>query len=131
MRLKLLEPTAVLVDEEVSKVVAEAADGSFCLLPRHIDFVAAIVPSVLFYWPVQGEQRLAAVNEGILVKRGEEVLVSVLNAVLGGDLTTLEDEVEKQFRQLDEHARRARSAVARLEAGAIRRFMAAEEGRRG
>lgn len=131
MRLKLLEPTAVLVNEEVSKVVADAANGSFCLLPRHIDFVAALVPGILFYWPVEGEQRLAAVNEGILVKQGEEVLVSVLNGVLGTDLAALEEDVEKWFHDLDEQARRARSAVARLEAGAIRRFMTAEEGHRG
>jgi len=33
-----------MIDEKVSKIIAEAQNGSFCLRPRHIDFVAAAVP---------------------------------------------------------------------------------------
>ncbi len=49
MKLKILLPTEIMLDEEVTKVTAEAGNGSFCLLPRHIDFVAALVPGLLSF----------------------------------------------------------------------------------
>jgi F-type H+-transporting ATPase subunit epsilon len=127
MNLKVLLPTAVLVDTEVTKVVAEAANGSFCLLPRHIDIVAALVPGLFFYTTAEGQEVFLAVDEGILVKCGAEVLVSTRNAVQGPDLGTLERTIDEQFRVLDEHEKMARTAMARLEADLVRRFMELHE----
>jgi F-type H+-transporting ATPase subunit epsilon len=85
MKLKVLLPTEILVDEAVRKITAEAANGSFCLLPRHIDFVTALVPGLLsFETQKEGQEVFVAVAEGVLVKSGEEVLVSVRNAARGG-----------------------------------------------
>lgn len=131
MRLKLLLPTEVLVDEPVSKIVAEAANGSFCLLPRHVDFVASLVPGILFFWTEDGAEQLAAVDQGTLVKCGDQVLVSTPNAVRGADLERLRATVEERFLELDEHERVARAALARLEAGTIRRFIDLEDLGRG
>ena len=127
MRLKVLLPTEVLIDEEVQKVIAEAANGLFCLLPRHIDFTAALVPGILYYTTPDGDERFVAVDEGTLVKCGVDVLVSVLNAVAGTRLEELEATVSESFRNLDADARRARSALARLEAGTMRRFLEMEK----
>ena len=123
MNLKVLLPTEVLVDSEVTKVVAEAENGSFCLLPRHIDLVAALVPGLLSYTTVAGQEVFLAVDEGILVKCGDEVLVSTRNAVQGPDLGTLQRTIDEQFRVLDEHEKMARTAIAKLEADLARRFM--------
>lgn len=123
MRLKVLLPTRVLVDEAAAKVVAEAADGSFGMLPRHIDFVAALVPGILLYVTAEGAERYLGTDEGILVKCGREVLVSTRNAVPGDDLATLRRTVRERYVELDEHERAARSALARLEAGVVRRFI--------
>lgn len=123
MRLKLLVPTRVLVEEPVSKVVAEALNGSFGMLPRHIDFVAALEPGILTFESRDGEEQVIGIDEGVLVKCGDEVLVSVRNAVRGDDLTTLRETIEREFLDLDDRERAARSAVARLEAGVVRRFL--------
>ena len=80
MRLKLLIPTRVVVDEEVAKVVADGEHGSFCLLPEHVDFLAALVPGLLAFEDEAGQERFVAVDEGVLVKRGDEVLVSTRQA---------------------------------------------------
>lgn len=114
MRLKLLVPTHVVIDQDVTKVTAEAEHGSFCLLPRHVDYMAALVPGLLGYEDDAGE-RFAAVDEGVLVKRGEEVLVSTRQAILGGELGQLRRVVHEQLEVLDEHARAAQSAVSKLE----------------
>jgi F-type H+-transporting ATPase subunit epsilon len=87
MRLKVVLPNEVLIDTDVTKVVAEAENGMFCLLPRHVDFVAALVPGLLTCVLQDGQQELFfAVDEGTLVKCGPEVRVSTRRAVQGLDL---------------------------------------------
>ena len=128
MRLKVLLPTEVLMDEEVSKVIAEAENGFFCLLPRHIDFVAALAPGLLSYVRAEdGREEFMAVDEGILVKCGPQVEVSTRQALRGPELGTLKATVEKSFRVLSEQEKRARSAMANLEANFIRRFLRLKE----
>jgi F-type H+-transporting ATPase subunit epsilon len=131
MRLMVLLPTELLVDEEVVKIVAEAQNGFFGLLPHHVDFVAALVPGVLWFTDGRGREEHVAVDEGLLVKCGDLVRVSVFNAVRGGELGELRDTVASRFRQLDEEQRSARTALGRLEAGALRRFLELEEHTRG
>ena len=123
MQLKVLLPTRVLVDEQVTKVTAEAEDGSFCLLPRHVDFVAALVPGLLSFETPGGSEEFLAADEGMLVKCGPEVLVSTRRAVRGADLGALQRTVEQQFRVLDEREKAARTVAAKLEANLVRRFM--------
>jgi F-type H+-transporting ATPase subunit epsilon len=123
MRLKLLLPSHILIDEPVQKIIAEGQDGSFCLEPRHVDFVSALKPGLLQFIAKDGQEVFVAIDEGILVKCADEVMISAYNAVRGDDLATLKDTVEHRFRQLDESERIARSALARLEAGVVRRFI--------
>lgn len=129
MRLQILVPSQVLLEEPARKIIAEAQNGHFCLLPRHVDFAAALVPGILTWWTPEGEECFAAVDEGVLVKCGSEVLVSTRNAVRGQQLGLLKQTVEQVFRQLDEQERKSRSALARMEADFARRFW--ELGRRG
>jgi F-type H+-transporting ATPase subunit epsilon len=126
MRLKLLLPSRVLVDEEVTKIVAEAENGWFGLLPRHADFVAALVPGILVFTTPDGTEGLVAIDHGTLVKCASEVLVSVWHGVTGDDLGTLRAVVEHEFLALDDRERAARGALARLEAGVVRRFVELE-----
>lgn len=130
MQLKVLLPTTVLLDEAVSKVIAEAENGSFCLLPRHIDFVTTLAPGILTYWTAAGEHFLA-IDEGTLVKVGAQVLVSTHHAVAGTDLHALKTTIAQDFHSQDEHERQTRSALARLEAAAMHRFLELEERMRG
>jgi len=123
MQLKILLPSQVLVDEPVAKINAEAEDGHFCLLPRHADLVTSLAQGLLFYTLPGGAERVVAVNEGILVKVGQEVLVSTRAAVVGADLGQLQTVIREQFAMLDEHERQTRSALARIEANFVRRFM--------
>jgi F-type H+-transporting ATPase subunit epsilon len=126
MRLKVLLPSEVLLDAAVTKVIAEADNGSFCLLPRHIDFVAALVPGLLSFESEDGREEFLAVDEGILVKCGDQVLVSTRQAVRGPDLGSLRQMIEAQFRAVDEQERKTRAAAARLEADLVRRFLELE-----
>ena len=124
MHLKVLMPTQVLVDQPVTVVVAESVNGAFCLLPRHIDLLTALAPGILTFRTADGEEGFLAVDGGILVKCGPEVLISTRNAFWGSQLEDLRQEVEQQFHAIDEQERRARTAIARMEASLARQFTA-------
>jgi F-type H+-transporting ATPase subunit epsilon len=122
MRLKLLLPTRVLIDAAIQRLVAEAENGSFGMLPRHVDFATALRPGILAYQDVENAEHFVGVDEGILVKCRGEVLVSTRNAVIGTDLASLRQTVRERYLELDEGEKLARSALARLEVGVVKRF---------
>ena len=122
MRLNIMTPEKRVVSEAVNKIVAEARNGSFCLKPHHINFLAELVPGILSYWMGE-EEFLLAVNSGILVKKDDEVTVSVRHAIEGEDLEELETVVKKQFRILDQQERETQIALEQLQADFIQRFV--------
>jgi F-type H+-transporting ATPase subunit epsilon len=123
MHLKVLLPFQVFAENAgVSRIVAETREGSFGLLPRRLDCVAALVPGILIYQTEAGPEVFMAVDKGILVKTGLDVLVSVRRAIGGTDLGKLHAAVEMEFLTLDENEQSVRIAVAKLESGFLRRF---------
>jgi F-type H+-transporting ATPase subunit epsilon len=122
VRLKVILPMKVFIDKEVTKVVAEAENGSFGILPKHIDFVAALVPGILSFDSAEGEEFLA-IDEGVLVKCASDIRVSTRNAVQSKDLGKLKQTVEQDFRNLDERERKTRSILAKLEIDFAKRFV--------
>ena len=123
MNLKVLLPFEVFADKTgVLRIVAETHEGSFGLLPHRLDCVAAIVPGILVFETEADGETCIAVDEGVLVKSGADVLVSVRNAVGGTDLGKLREAVEQQFLNLDEQEKSVRSILAKLESGLVRRL---------
>lgn len=130
MQVKVVAPAGVVLEREAAKLVAEAGNGSFCLLPRHIDFVAALVPGILTLTADDGSETFLAVDEGVLVKHGPQVMVSSFNA-LQGRLGELQQAVLARFRQRDEQERDARLALDRLEVNLVHQILEWEGPRHG
>ena len=123
MNLKVLLPFRVFAEKTgVSRIVAETGAGSFGLLPHRLDCVAALAPGILTYETEAEGEVYVAVDEGVLVKTGTDVLVSVRQAFAGTDLGTLRDAVEHQFLTLDERQQSVRAVMAKLEAGFLHRL---------
>ena len=123
MNLKVLLPFQLFAAKtDVSRIVAETREGSFGLLQHRLDCVAALAPGILIYETEMDGEVFVAVDEGILVKIGSDVLVSVRNAIGGTDLGQLRDAVEQEFLALDEREQSVRSAMAKLESGFLSRF---------
>lgn len=122
MQVTLRLPTQTLFQGSAARVFAVAEDGAFGLLPHHVDFVTALVPSVLILTGADGVEQFFGIDEGVLVKRGYAVEVAIRRGVQGDDLETLNDTVQATFVDMDEKERVARSALSRLEAGIVRRF---------
>ncbi len=104
------------------KISAEAENGHFSLLPRHVDFVAALVPGIFSYVTAAGGERFLALDEGVLVKQGDRVYVSASRAIPGDDLEQLQEAVENELKTLDENEKKARMVISRLEVDTLRRF---------
>jgi F-type H+-transporting ATPase subunit epsilon len=125
MHLKILLPFQVYADKTgVSRIVAETREGSFGLLPHRLDCVAALTPGILIYETETDGEVFVAVDEGVLVKAGTDVLVSVRRAITGNDLSKLHDLVQQEFLSLDEQEENIRSVMAKLEAGFLKQFAA-------
>jgi F-type H+-transporting ATPase subunit epsilon len=123
MRLKILLPYQIFANvEQVLRLVVQTPDGAFGILPNRLDCVTALTPGVLFYETQASGEIYVAVDEGVLVKSGPEVLVSVARAIAGTDLTQLRSAVEREFQAQDEDERGARAIMARLEAGFVSRI---------
>jgi F-type H+-transporting ATPase subunit epsilon len=123
MDLKILLPTKIFAEKtNVSRIIAETREGSYGLLPHRLDCVAALTPGILTYETREDGAVYLAVDEGVLVKTGANVIISVRRAIGGADLSQLHDAVKRQFLALDEEERNVRAAVAKMEVGLISRF---------
>jgi F-type H+-transporting ATPase subunit epsilon len=123
MNLKILLPFQVFAEKTgVSRIVAETPEGSFGILPHRLDCVAALAPGILTYETDAEGEVFVAVDEGVIVKAGPDVLVSVRRALAGADLGQLRDAVEREFLTLDEQEKSVRSVVAKMEADLVRRM---------
>jgi len=120
MNLKVSVPNDVRFDQEVARIKAEAENGWFCILPKHVDFVTALVPGILSFNLPGGETEYLAIDHGVLVKCGRDVSVSTRAAIRGRDLGALRETVEKQFLAAHEKERTARELEAKLEADLVR-----------
>ena len=129
MSLRIVLPSEVVYEGDVRKVSVDAVYGSFTLLPRHIDFVMVLVPGIMYFHTADEEPQevFFAIDEGILVKRGRTVQISTRNAVRSDDLEHLHQAIEDHFKVLDEQERRARTALTRMEADFVSRYLEIED----
>ncbi|HQZ02032.1 MAG TPA: F0F1 ATP synthase subunit epsilon [Thauera sp.] len=122
MRVTLRLPTRTLFEGSARQLYAVAENGAFGMLPNHVDFVTALVPSVLILTATDGTERFFGIDEGILVKKAHQVDIAIRRGVQGTDLDSLNETIQASFVEVDEEERVARSALSRLEAGIVRRF---------
>ena len=123
MDLKILLPFKIFIEEKnVSDIIIETSKGSYGLLPQRLDCVAALVPGIFTYKTGNGEAHYLAVDAGVLIKAGTQVLVSVRNAIGDADLGKLGEMVKKDFSNKDESEQKVRTVTAKLESGFMYSF---------
>jgi F-type H+-transporting ATPase subunit epsilon len=124
IRLEILLPFRVYAKKAgVVKIIAETRNGSYGFLPNRLDCITPLVPGILTYETPEEGETCIAVDQGILVKTGPKVVVSVRHALGGFDLGQLRSAVEKEFLNLDDRERSVRGALAKLESSFVRRYM--------
>lgn len=128
MHLKIMTPEQIIADRQVDKIVADGQNGFFCLKPRHIDFTSALRAGIFYYYAGE-EEFFTAIDNGILVKCGNEVLVSAHNAISGTNLSDLEQMVKQKFIEVEETEQASVLALRNLEAELVQHFVDLEKNR--
>jgi F-type H+-transporting ATPase subunit epsilon len=130
MNLKVLIPFQIVVQQtDVSRIIAETREGSFGLLPHRLDCVAALVPGILVYESNGANASYIAVDEGVLVKSGAEVLISVRRAIGGANLRELHEAVKREFLLLEQREKEVHAALSKMQAALFGRFAEYQHGR--
>ncbi|MBK5226181.1 MAG: F0F1 ATP synthase subunit epsilon [Thermoleophilia bacterium] len=127
MRLKVMAPAKVVIDLEVDKVVARSPDGYFCLLPHHVDFVSGLAPGILTYEDEGGRKNSLAIDEGVLAKCCDEVLVATRNAIGGGGGREPQRGQVDRILDIGEDEKKCREVIAKLEAECTRQLLNEED----
>jgi len=123
MVLKILLPYQVFAEKKnVKRIVARTLHGSFGILPGRLDCALALTPGIFTFEAENEGESYIALDQGVLVKEGKKVFVSVRNAIGGTDLGKLKEAVEREFLGLDERERSVRAVLAKLESGFLRRL---------
>jgi len=127
MHLTLITPVETVIDQRIRRLSARGGDGAFGLLPRHVDIAVPLVPGIVAYVDEGADEHFVAIDMGVLLKTGSSLRIVTRRAVAGDDLAGLEQLVEEEFLNLSDLERDARLALARLEAGVVRRFLELED----
>jgi F-type H+-transporting ATPase subunit epsilon len=122
MRVRIYSPTGIVADEKASKLNAEGMHGAFTILPRHIDYGVPLVPGILSCFLENGVEKIFAIDEGILIKRGADVFVSAIKVIKGQSLESLEKDLREKILELSEREKKTRSALAMLEGSILKRI---------
>lgn len=121
--LRILLPYGLFLERAgVTSIVAESATGLFGVLPNRLDCATALVPGILTYQTEDENENFVALDEGILLKTGSDVVISARNATAGADLGELRKSVEDLYGNLNEEELEVRSVLAKLESHFVRRL---------
>src|SRR5690625_2614527 len=123
MTLRVTTPERRVVEGPVANVVAAGVDGSRGFLPRHVDVVMPLKPSIMTCADADGVETFFAVNGGVLVKKGAELTVAARHAVMAERMEDLPRGVLEFFEETDEHVEAAERAATRLETMLLREFL--------
>jgi F-type H+-transporting ATPase subunit epsilon len=124
VQLKILVPSGVFASvENVERIVVMTPAGSFGLLPHRLDCAAVLSPGLLTYATAAPDEVHLAVDAGVLVKTGAEVVVCVRHVIAGANLGRMRQAVQQELMKLDEQESSSRKTLAHLESGLIRAFV--------
>lgn len=116
MKIKLMLPSKALLEAEVSKITAPGTEGSFQVLPRHVNVAWSLQTGILGVTLAgQDQEVFYAIDRGVLVKCGDLVYVSCFEAIKGNSLEELNREIRERFDEIDEREKKTRQVLLRME----------------
>jgi F-type H+-transporting ATPase subunit epsilon len=134
IRLRIVTPTQLLLDEEVDEVTAPGVLGQFGVLPNHITFLSLLEPGEISY--KQGAtRRYLAVSGGYAEVLDNVMTVLAPTAEFGAEVDVpraqrAREIAEKCIRDLNFEDRNFKAAEVALQRALARLQAAGKEGRR-
>ena len=131
IRLRVVTPTRLLLDEEVDEVTAPGALGEFGVLPNHISFLSLLEPGEMSY--KQGTaKRYLAVSGGYAEVLDNVMTVLAPAAEFAAEIDTgraqrARERAERQVAELNREEKEFRVAEAALHRALVRLQVAGKE----
>ncbi|MDR1494762.1 MAG: hypothetical protein LBI29_01855 [Rickettsiales bacterium] len=104
LNLRIYTPQKLFLEETIIKIKVSEKGCNYTILPRHIDYLSSFSRSTISFRKLSGEEIFVWLNQGILVKCGREIQISVFSAVNGGssvaNLKLTMDNTVKNFKNL-------------------------------
>ena len=125
MKLRIVTPLSVVVEEDIGRLRAEDASGSFGILPSHAPFMTALAISIVS-WRQAKIERFCAVRGGVLtVSDGHitAIAIATREAVVGDDLAKLGAQVLARFQSDADAEKVDHVETVQLQLNAIRRMV--------
>lgn len=123
MRLRIVTPLSIVVDDDIDSLRAEDASGSFGVLPGHTRFLTALAISIIS-WRLSVGERFCAIRGGVMTVTGGSVIeIATREAVIGEDLASLDAEVLARFQSDAEEERVEHVDAVLLQLNVIRRMV--------
>jgi F-type H+-transporting ATPase subunit epsilon len=123
MQLKILLPYTTFAEKnDVQRIVAETNRGSFGILPNRLDCSAVLTSGIFCYQCKDSPEVFVAVDQGVLVKTGLQVMVSARRAIGQASLEQLHAVVKQEFQVIDEQERQIQQMKIKLETGFLRQL---------
>lgn len=115
LKLSILDSVGNVHTQEIKKLSAEGLEGSFCLYPHHINYVSNLRLGILSYEALDGSTGYFAIDEGVLNKVDDHVIISTINAIYSSSLEELKSAVFTELTKLVDEDRDARKAILQME----------------
>ena len=123
MRVRIVTPTDVVLDEDAVHVTLEDITGSLGIRPGHTPLVSPLVPGIATVRNAHGAERFVALNGGVLIVNADTVNVVTRQATAGTDFEHLEDTALLHFGQEDDDAKENRVAFEKMRLTFVRRVL--------
>jgi len=134
IRLRVVTPIRLVLDEEVDEVTAHGELGEFGVLPDHIAFLSTLVAGELSY--KQGAtKKLLAVGGGYAEVLDNVMTVLASTAEFAAEIDVAraqraKERAEKQLAQLNQEEKDWQTAETALQRARVRLQVASEDARR-
>jgi F-type H+-transporting ATPase subunit epsilon len=124
VQLRIIVPSGVFASiANVERIVVMTQTGSFGLLPHRMDCAAVVPPGLFAYSTSATDEVHLAVDAGMLIKTGADVVLCVRRAIAGADLGRLRQAVQQELKQLSDQESSNLKTLAHLESGLVREFV--------
>jgi F-type H+-transporting ATPase subunit epsilon len=134
IRLRIVTPTRLLLDEEVDEVTAPGALGEFGVLPNHITFLTLLVPGEMSYKQGMTKHYLA-VSDGYAEVLNNVMTVLTSAAEFAAEIDTdrarhAKERAERSMAELAPDEKAFKVAEVALHRALVRLEVASKEARR-
>jgi F-type H+-transporting ATPase subunit epsilon len=134
IRLRVVTPSRLVLDEEVDEVTAPGELGEFGVLPNHIAFLSTLVPGELSY-KQGGNKVLLAISGGYAEVLDNVMTVLAPSAEFAWEIDTAQaqrakERAEKTLAELNREEKDWEAAEAVMQLAQVRIQVASREARR-